>query len=435
MTESPGNEPSATLFGGIQQMVSARGADIRLTLNGNALRLEFADGQRILINFDAQTQNVWLAARAGGIEFIQRDGIWRAHDRGELFDKLHELIEQTIASNPLNARAPSAQAAQPVRVDNPIIYYPAKESHRLRTLLIVILAALIGFWAAQRAQQPQAGAGNQPTVSLNQLDPSRQCEDGFPANGSITVFPDSGLRTDGPNDPEITLKNDHSHPVLLILSAPHTAIPAMSVLVQAGQSAALHLPPGQYDMMFSVGDSWCNPRSGFSDGRFLKFDQPLTVQMDRPMQLAMQSSGPAVEDFQLFVKTANPEAALPPPVYAGDGSMEVPRQANGHFYLPGTINDIPVSFMVDTGASVTSISSDLARQADIRNCKEMQFQTANGNATGCIALVPRMTLGNFVLENITVAVMPNLETNLLGSNVLRNFQVRQSDSSMLISRH
>ena len=114
--------------------------------------------------------------------------------------------------------------------------------------------------------------------------------------------------------------------------------------------------------------------------------------------------------------------------------MEVQRQANGHFYLPGTIENVPVTFMVDTGASVTSISSTIARQAGIRNCKEVQFQTANGPASGCLALVPRITLGNFVLQNITVAVMPNMEINLLGSNVLRNFQVRQSDSSMLIGR-
>ena len=90
--------------------------------------------------------------------------------------------------------------------------------------------------------------------------------------------------------------------------------------------------------------------------------------------------------------------------------------------------------MVDTGASVTSISSDLARQAGIHNCKEVQFQTANGTATGCIALVRNMTLGNFVLQNITVAVMPNMEVNLLGANVLRNFQVSQNDSMMLIGR-
>ncbi len=187
-------------------------------------------------------------------------------------------------------------------------------------------------------------------------------------------------------------------------------------------------------MLFGVGSSWCNPRSGFSDGYILKIDKPLTVQMDKPMQLAMQSSGAGAEDFQLFVKTASPEVALPPPTFAGDGSMEVRRQTNGHFYLPGTIENVPVTFIVDTGASVTSISGDLARQAGIRNCKEVQFQTANGTATGCIALVQHMTLGNFVLQNITVAVMPNMETNLLGANVLRNFQVSQSDSTMLIGR-
>ena len=150
-------------------------------------------------------------------------------------------------------------------------------------------------------------------------------------------------------------------------------------------------------MMFGTGSAWCNPRSGFSDGHIIKFDKSLTVQMDRPMQLAMQSSGAGMEDFQLFVQTITPEVALPPPTFSGDGSMEVQRQANGHFYLPGSVANVPVTFMVDTGASVTSISSDIARQAGIHNCKEVQFQTANGQATGCVALVPRMTLGNFVV--------------------------------------
>lgn len=438
MTETPGNEPGNTLFARIQQMVSERGVDIRQNLNGNALKLDFADGQRILINLDAQTHNVWLAARSGGIEFTYRDAAWHAHDRGELFFRLGEIIEQTIASNPINARAPAArvpQAAQP----SSVIYHEVKESHGLRNMLIVVLAGLIGFWAAHKLNNPQAASGNaaatagQPqTLSLNKLN--LQCESTLPVNGNIATFPESGLRADGPNDPVFTLKNDHAYPLLLILSAPQTAAPAMSVLVHARQSATLHLPPGQYDMMFSVGNTWCNPRNGFSDGHLLKFDKPLTMNMDKPVQLAMQSSGAGMEDFQLFIKTANPEVSLPPPTFTGDGSMEVKRQANGHFYLPGTLDNVPVTFMVDTGASVTSISSDLARQAGIRNCKEVQFQTANGSATGCIALVPRMTLGNFVLENITVAVMPNLETNLLGANVLRNFQVSQSDSSMLIGR-
>jgi iron donor protein CyaY len=440
MTEGFGNEPGSALFARIRQMVDERGVDIRLHVSGNALRLEFADGQRILINFDAQTHNVWLAARSGGIEFIQHGDTWRAHDQSELFARLREVIEQTIASNPLNAReASSTQAPQRTHPAPVIHHYEAKESHWLRNVLIVLLAAAFGFWVAQRPSQTPAPAGsNAPaqgeTVSLSQLDASQQCEGGFPANGSVTTFPESGLHAGGPNDTEILLKNDHAHPVLLIFTAPQTAIPAMSVLVHARQSATMHLPTGQYDMMFGVGTSWCNPRRGFSDGHILKFGQSLTVQVDRPVQLALQSSGAGMGDFQVFVRTAAPEAELPQPTFSGDGSMEVRRHANGHFYLPGTIENVPVTFMVDTGASVTSISSDLARQAGIRNCKEMQFQTAAGAATGCIAMVPRMTLGNFELRNITVAVMPNMETNLLGANVLRNFQVSQSDSSMLIGR-
>lgn len=434
MTESTGHGPEGASFARIQQMVNERGVDIRQHLSGHALRLEFADGQRIVINFDPNTQNIWVATRSGGTEFIHRDGIWRAHDQGELFARLDELITQAIASNPLNARAPAPQTAAPRPA--PVIHHEVAESHGLRNVLILLLAGLLGFWAAQKWSLPPQVANGEDArnLSFNQIDPGQQCEAGFPSNGSVTVFPDSGLRADGPNDPEFTLKNDHSYPLLLILSRPDTVIPSMSVLVHARQTAALRLPAGRYDLLFSVGNTWCNARRGFSDGHMLKFDKSLTVEMDKPVQLAMQSSGAGMEDFQLFVKTAAPEMALPPPTFTGDGSMEVQRQANGHFYLPGSIENVPVTFMVDTGASVTSINSELARQAGIRNCKEVQFQTANGTATGCIALVPHMTLGNFVLENITVAVMPNMDTNLLGANVLSHFQVSQNGSSMLIGR-
>jgi iron donor protein CyaY len=429
MTESPGNEPGNALFARIQHMVSERGVDIRQHLSGNALRLEFADGQRILVNYDAQTQNVWLAARSGGIEFVHRDGTWRAHDQTELYARLGEIIEQTIAANPLNARPPVARV-QPVVLPQAIVYREARQSHGVRNVLILALAGLIGFWAALKLGAPLGQSGAPLALNTSNL----QCEDGFPVNGSVNVFAEPGLRTDNPDDPQLTLKNDHTHPVLLLLSAPQTAVPALSVLIHARHSTTLRLPVGQYDMMFSVGSTWCNPRKGFSQGHLLKFDKPLDVQMDKPVQLALQTSGSGMADFQLFIKSDIPEADLPAPTFTGDGNMEVRRQANGHFYLPGTIENVPVTFMVDTGASVTSISSDIARQAGIRNCKEVQFQTANGEATGCIALVSRMTLGNFVLENITVAVMPNMETNLLGANVLRNFQLSQSDSRMLIGR-
>lgn len=438
MMESMDNEPHSTLFARIRQMVKERGVDIRLQQSGNSLRLEFADGQRIVVNFDPHTQNVWVAARSGGTEYLHRDGNWHAHDRGELYARLDELLDQTIASDPLNARPPSAQVPPVASPPSIIIRHEPRESHLVRNISILLLAGLFGFWAAQRmGRQVTTGSeenGASQASTLMRPDAQPQCEVAFPANGSITTFPENGWRAAEGDATEVVLKNDHAHPLLFMLTRPDTALPMLSVLVHARQEAVVTLPTGNYDLMFGTGSSWCSPKSGFSDGHILKFDQPLTVEADRPVQLAMQSSGAGAEDFQLFVRTATPEVAIPEPTFSGDGSMEVRRHPNGHFYLPGSIESVPVTFMVDTGASVTSISADIAREAGIRNCKEVQFQTANGAATGCIALVPNMTLGSFELHNITVAVMPNMEINLLGANVLRNFQVSQSGTEMLIGR-
>jgi len=436
MTENTHTDFASTLFERIEGIVRTRGANIHVDRNGNTLRMEFADGQRIVINIDSHSNKAWLASRAGGTEFDLKNGEWRAHDQGELTQSVATLIEHTITSSAINARAPNSAPKQ--RTVTAPSMDESPQSHGLRNLLILTLAVLAGFWFAQRLGQPPAennakGETNVQYMTAEATSSTRKCESSLPANGSINIF-SSSLRTDGPNDAEITLKNDHAYPLLLILAEPKTVIPSLSILVHARQTTSLHLPAGQYDMLFSAGNIWCDPRAGFSDGHLMKFDKSLTVQMDKPMQLAMQSSGADMDDFQLFVKTITTETPPPAPTFSGDGSMVIQRQGNGHFYLPGTISNVPVTFMVDTGASVTSISSDIARQAGIHNCKEVQFQTANGTATGCIALVPNMTLGNFVLQNITVAVMPNMEINLLGANVLRNFQVSQSDSMMLIGR-
>ncbi len=432
MTESANDAAGDALFARIRQMVTARGADIRLQREASTLKLLFADGQRILINLDQQTRHVWLAAADGGSEFMPQGASWQSAQHGELFARLDTLLEQTIASDPRNSRAPlsTPPGAAPV-----IIRYVQSGGHGLRNAMIIILLCAVAYLLTQRATQPSvadesAAEQAMPTTLANN---ERQCERRFPDNGSTTVFPESGLQLG--NGTELTLVNEHAHPLLLILTAPHTLIPSMSVMVHARQQASVRIPPGQYDLMFAAGTRWCDARSGFSDGRMLKFSDSLAVQHDAPVRIAMQSSGAGPEDFRALISTFSPAAPLPAPSFSGDGSMAVKRHSNGHFYLPGSIAGVPVTFMLDTGASVTSITSEIAREAGVRNCKEIQVQTANGSTTGCIALVPQMTLGNFTLRNITVAVMPNMETNLLGANVLRNFRVGQDQDTLLIGRN
>lgn len=432
MTNNTDSSPDNVLFTRIENMAATRSASIQHVRNGNTLRLSFVDGQQIVINLDAQSHKVWLAWPAGGLEFHLHDDGWRTHDHLELFGRVENLIEHIFTSNPINASTPA-----PAKPQLSVTYEVENESHLRRNMLVIALSILLGFWAAQRWLQTQ---GNSTSAALSRMAaaqgnvPTQPCENGLPANGSVTSLAPNGLRANDPGDPEIILKNDHTYPLLFILTQPGTVIPTLSIFIHARQSTVVHLPAGQYGLMFGSGHTWCNSHSGFSDGHLVKLDKPMSVQPGMPLHLAMQSSGANAEDFQLFIKTTMQSTPIPSPIFSGEGNMEVRRQPNGHFCLPGRIADVPITFMVDTGATVTSISSDIARQAGIHDCKEAQFQTANGTATGCVALIPRMTLGNFVMENITVAVMPNLETNLLGSNILRNFQVRQDNNSMLIER-
>ncbi len=230
--ESSGDEPGSALFACIRKSVSERGVDIRLNLNGNTLRLDFADGQRILVNFDARTNKVWLAARSGGIEFSQRGGTWRARNQSELFARLHELIELAILSNPINARTPAPQTIQAVRPDP--LFLPTRKNRDPRKVLFILLAIVSVFWAASGLNHPQLTPGIGSSERAMPLGKSGYpCESVLPANGSVTWFSPAGLRPDNQNDPEIILRNDHTHPLLLILSVPNTA-PLLSVLVRGG---------------------------------------------------------------------------------------------------------------------------------------------------------------------------------------------------------
>src|SRR5512140_1334618 len=201
MTESPGNEPGSELFARIREMIAERGVDIRSSRNGNVMRLDFADGQRILINLDPRTLNVWLAAPSGGIEFLYQHGRWRAHSQIDFFARLAAIMEQIIASNPLNARAPGVQPQQ-------FVIHEPRERHGLRNVLLLVLAGVIGFWAAQRTNL-SAHIAEASALACNQPDQSRQCEASSPPNGNITIFPGSSLQAGNPADPEITLKNEH----------------------------------------------------------------------------------------------------------------------------------------------------------------------------------------------------------------------------------
>lgn len=100
---------------------------------------------------------------------------------------------------------------------------------------------------------------------------------------------------------------------------------------------------------------------------------------------------------------------------------------DGHYYLEGTVNDLPVRFLVDTGASYVTIGSREAGQARIPDGVPAFFETANGRVEGRLAKRQRIRAACLEVDDVTVAVSPGLgEVALLGQNFLRRFEVIQS---------
>lgn len=125
----------------------------------------------------------------------------------------------------------------------------------------------------------------------------------------------------------------------------------------------------------------------------------------------------------------------PPPVARSlvEGSREIviPAARNGHYYLEGAINGVPLRFMVDTGASYVSVGAGFARSAGLPDGVPGYFNTANGSVEGRIVRNQAVRADVFELSGLTVAVMPaHGGEGLLGQNFLRHFEVSQAGGTL-----
>lgn len=105
-----------------------------------------------------------------------------------------------------------------------------------------------------------------------------------------------------------------------------------------------------------------------------------------------------------------------------DGTLRVPRDANGHFSVTARVNGRDIRFMIDSGATTTSMSLADAHAAAV-DVSEAGFpvivETANGTAEMRRARVSRLSVGPIQREDVAILVSDTLgDTNLLGMNFL-----------------
>lgn len=110
------------------------------------------------------------------------------------------------------------------------------------------------------------------------------------------------------------------------------------------------------------------------------------------------------------------------------------RNRYGHYVTQGKINNHPVTFMLDTGASDISIPDKLAKKLKLKYGREQRYQTANGIITGNLTLLKSVSIGNIKLHNVRASINPKMESEeiLLGMSFLKYIEFSQRGDTLIL---
>lgn len=116
-----------------------------------------------------------------------------------------------------------------------------------------------------------------------------------------------------------------------------------------------------------------------------------------------------------------------------DRNLVIKPKEGGHYFVDSHINDQPLNFLIDTGATNVAIPQATAIAAHLVCEKQTTTNTANGIANACETTIATLTFGPFTLKNVVATINPTLDQPLLGMNVLQQFKISQESGEMHIS--
>lgn len=126
-------------------------------------------------------------------------------------------------------------------------------------------------------------------------------------------------------------------------------------------------------------------------------------------------------------------------VDTGRATTTLIADQSGHFVTLGSINGASVRFVVDTGATMVSMSVEDARRAGVNYLKGTRghSQTANGVVAVYRVKLDTVRVGDIALNNVDGVVHDsNLPVVLLGMSFLGQLDMRhQGDSLTLTKRY
>ena len=122
----------------------------------------------------------------------------------------------------------------------------------------------------------------------------------------------------------------------------------------------------------------------------------------------------------------------------GGGTVTLVADGRGQFFTRGTVNGRPVEFIVDTGATLTTISRADAQRIglDYRRGTPIRTATANGVASGWRVSLASVSVGDATVRDVDAMVIDNdgLPVALLGMSFLGRFDMNRQGSTLILRR-
>lgn len=131
---------------------------------------------------------------------------------------------------------------------------------------------------------------------------------------------------------------------------------------------------------------------------------------------------------------ANPNQAPVSVMRGQQVEIHLEQNRQGHYVVSGSINDKPVVFMVDTGATSVSIPAHLADELSLPQGRSGIASTANGKVRITFTEIKRLTIGGITLHNVDANINPGMqgEQILLGMSALKQLEFTQRGKSLIL---
>ena len=206
------------------------------------------------------------------------------------------------------------------------------------------------------------------------------------------------------------------------LTKPTVEFSKMLAAAKRGDALAQHNLAVSYDAGYLVNK--CPEKAAYWYRRAASGgDEVAKKWVSEQNQLNELATGPECLGSNCYVASSGPQ------------TMTLNADSHGHFRTGITINGVEVVGLIDTGASLVSISAPTANAMGITvaGSHAARSQTANGIIMTFNQLVPTVRIGSIALDNVEIAITPNSPT-LIGMSILNRLHMSEANGQMILSK-